>query len=113
MYRLPYTMWPSAADDRPGQPPRTIRAALRDAALRLGGGEEQLRAAQEAEIRRLAVVVEYRDTDTGGHIERMSEYAGLVAEHVGLPPRVVADLRLAAALHDVGKVAVPDSILLK
>jgi putative two-component system response regulator len=85
----------------------------RNVALRMLGVAGELRAAREEEIRRLAVVVEYRDTDTGGHIERMADYAALIAEQLEIAPSFVADLRLAAVLHDVGKVAVPDAILLK
>jgi putative two-component system response regulator len=64
-------------------------------------------------LRRLARVVEHRDSDTGGHIERMSEYGALIAGELGLPAEARHELRLAAAMHDIGKVAVPDAILLK
>ena len=56
---------------------------------------------------------EHRDADTGDHIVRVSAYVGLIAEALGLPPAECRHLSLAATMHDVGKIAVPDSILLK
>jgi hypothetical protein len=73
----------------------------------------ELRDAREEIPRRLARVVEYRDSDTGGHIERMAEYSGLIAQGLGLPADECRRIRLASTMHDIGKVAVPDSILLK
>jgi hypothetical protein len=72
-----------------------------------------LRASQEEIVHRLARVVEFRDSDTGGHVERMSRYSLLIARQLGWSPERCRELWLAAALHDVGKVAVPDAILLK
>lgn len=72
-----------------------------------------LRQSQEEIVHRLARVVEFRDSDTGGHVERMSRYSVLIARELGWSPEHCHELRLAAALHDVGKVAVPDGILLK
>lgn len=70
--------------------------------------EYQLEAFQ-----RLAVLAEFRDTDTGEHTIRVGDLAADVAEELGEPKPWVKQLRLAARLHDIGKVAVPDSILLK
>ncbi|GJD80047.1 two-component system response regulator [Methylobacterium gregans] len=56
---------------------------------------------------------ENRDTDTGDHIARVSAYVGLIAEALGLPPAERRQLCLAATMHDVGKIGVPDAILLK
>ena len=61
-----------------------------------------LQDAKEEMLRRLARVIEYRDNETGEHVERM-----------GWPATEAHELRIAATMHDVGKVAVPDSILLK
>jgi hypothetical protein len=72
-----------------------------------------LRESQEEIVHRLARVVEFRDSDTGGHVERMSRYSTLIVGELGWSPERCRELRLAAALHDVGKVAVPDAILLK
>ncbi len=69
-----------------------------------------LRVAHEETVLRLSKAVEYRDPETGSHIERMSHYCALLAGRLGLDPDAV---RVASRLHDVGKIAVPDSILQK
>jgi hypothetical protein len=81
-------------------------------------GEQHARlvAVQEARtemLRRLARVIEFRDTDTGAHVERMAEYCGLIADRLGWTAEDVERLRAAAPMHDVGKVGVPDQILMK
>lgn len=82
------------------------------------GGERRLDAARlastEAElVKRLAMAVEYRDDDTGAHIERVSRYAGKLAMLAGQDSAQVELMRHASPLHDVGKVAIPDAVLLK
>jgi hypothetical protein len=72
-----------------------------------------LRRSQHEIVHRLARVVESRDNETGEHVDRMSRYAELIAAELGWSGERCQELRLAAALHDVGKVAVPDAILLK
>jgi PAS domain S-box-containing protein len=64
-------------------------------------------------LRRLALAAEYRDDNTHHHTERVGRTAALVAGALGLPEETVQLLRLAAPLHDVGKLGVSDSILLK
>lgn len=64
-------------------------------------------------IRRLTVVAEYRDTDTGWHNWRIGRFSGIIAEGLGMPTDFTTTILLASTLHDIGKVAVPDSILLK
>ena len=61
----------------------------------------------------LARSIEGKDPHTHGHCERLSEYATRLGEHLGLPEDQVTALRRAGVVHDVGKVAVPDAILLK
>src|SRR6266478_4563526 len=61
----------------------------------------------------LARSIEGKDTYTQGHCERLSEYASALAEHLNLPEDEIIALRRAGVVHDVGKVAVPDAILLK
>ena len=73
-----------------------------------------LRQAQRETIFRLALMAEHRDQqDTAAHLERVACYSGLIAEALGWPAEDVETLRLAATLHDIGKVATPDAILLK
>lgn len=61
----------------------------------------------------LTEAIESRDPYTGGHCRRLAEYAGLVAEQLVLPAHDIEVVRLGAALHDMGKIVVPDSILKK
>lgn len=68
---------------------------------------------EEEIILRLALAVEYRDNDTGEHTLRVAKYSRIIAEELGLSSETCRNLYLAAPLHDVGKVAIPDHILLK
>jgi putative two-component system response regulator len=72
-----------------------------------------LEAAQIEIIERLAKAAEFRDDNTGQHTERVGQMAALLARKIGLPDQQVALVRRAAPLHDVGKIGVPDAILLK
>ncbi len=73
----------------------------------------ELEIAQAETVQRLSMAVEFRDEDTGAHIERIGRFSVLLAEHIGMDPEFCERLRHAAPLHDVGKVAIPDAILLK
>lgn len=61
----------------------------------------------------MASALEARDSYTKGHADRVSSYAVAIAEHLGWTGRSRRDLELAAHLHDIGKVGVPDDVLLK
>lgn len=66
----------------------------------------------------LAKLADYRDTDTGRHLDRICEYSGMLAEELRtqfaeITPEWIEHLRLAASLHDIGKVGIPDVVLLK
>ena len=67
----------------------------------------------EAVITTLALTIEARDPYTLGHCDRLSRYAVAVGETLGLDPEMVRSLRLGGYLHDLGKISVPDGILLK
>ncbi|MHB8531921.1 MAG: HD domain-containing phosphohydrolase [Solirubrobacteraceae bacterium] len=73
----------------------------------------ELEIAQAETVQRLSMAVEFRDEDTGAHIERIGRFSVLLAEHIGMEPDFCERLRHSAPLHDVGKVAIPDAILLK
>ena len=64
-------------------------------------------------IRRLTTVAEYRDTDTGAHIGRIGLYSSRIAEALGLPLDFIETLTFASPMHDLGKIGIPDNILLK
>ncbi len=73
----------------------------------------ELEIAQAETVRRLSMAVEFRDEDTGAHIERIGRFSTLLAEAVGMSVEFCRRISHAAPLHDVGKVAIPDTILLK
>jgi len=75
--------------------------------------QEQLYQSHLGTIYRLAVVAEYRDNDTGDHIRRVSRTSELIAGAIGMDRDLVELIKHSSQMHDVGKVAVPDSILLK
>lgn len=61
----------------------------------------------------LTEAIESRDPYTGGHCRRLAEHAGIIARQLELPPKEIEVVRLGAALHDMGKIVVPDSVLKK
>src|SRR6267143_4215412 len=67
----------------------------------------------EAVLFALARSIEGKDPYTQGHCERLADYSARLGEHMGLPAEEIKALRRAGVVHDIGKVAVPDSILLK
>src|SRR5690606_25426226 len=73
----------------------------------------ELERAKDEILFRLAQAAEYRDDVTGRHAERVGAAAAILAAAAGLSPAQCDVLRRAAPLHDVGKIAIPDSILLK
>jgi putative two-component system response regulator len=64
-------------------------------------------------IYRLSVAAEYKDKDTAAHIRRMSHYSAALARQMGWEEALVERLLYAAPMHDVGKIGIPDAILLK
>jgi putative two-component system response regulator len=77
------------------------------------GRTHELEENQLEAFQRLAVLAEFRDTDTGEHTIRVGDLSAEIAAEVGEDSEWVEQLRLAGRLHDIGKVAVPDAILLK
>ncbi len=75
---------------------------------------EELRKSHLETIYRMALVAEFRDQkDTAKHLRRMSRFSEILALAMGFSHQEAEDLRYAAPLHDIGKVAIPDSILRK
>ena len=68
---------------------------------------------EQETLMRLAKAGEYRDEETGNHVLRMSRYSRLISEALGLPADTCRLIELAAPMHDIGKIGIPDSILLK
>src|ERR1700687_3257041 len=80
--------------------------------LRLKAFTDELERA-EAVLFALARSIEGKDPYTQGHCERLADYSVRLGQHMGLPAEDIKALRRAGIVHDIGKVAVPDSILLK
>jgi putative two-component system response regulator len=86
-----------------------LAQAVRD----LERSHDEIRVSQEETVKRLALAAELRDDDTGQHVHRMSKYVALLADRVGVPSERAELIRLASQMHDVGKIGIPDSVLLK
>ena len=73
----------------------------------------EVRQREKETLFRLAKAGEFRDEDTGNHVIRMARYSRLIADAIGLDAQESETIELAAPLHDIGKVGLPDHILLK
>jgi putative two-component system response regulator len=73
----------------------------------------ELKEAHLDTIYRLVLAAEYKDEETGDHIVRMTRYCTLIAEKLGLAEETVENIFHAAPMHDVGKIGIPDNILMK
>jgi putative two-component system response regulator len=74
---------------------------------------QALLAREEEMVFRLSKALEYRDNDTNDHTFRVAKYSRMIAERLGLSRQECESIYLASPLHDIGKVAIPDGILLK
>lgn len=82
-------------------------------AVRMAQMREELKSASLDMIQKLSVAAEYRDEDTANHIKRMSSYSAIIAKHMGYSDDFVETILFTSPMHDIGKLGVPDSILLK
>lgn len=73
---------------------------------------QQIEKSREQIIHCLARAAEYRDNETGEHVIRVGKYCGVIAEQLGFGSDYRREIELAAQLHDVGKIGIPDSVLL-
>jgi len=74
---------------------------------------KQVEASLKDTLIRLARAGEFRDSETGNHILRMARYSRLLAEQLGLDTEICELIELASPMHDIGKIGIPDHILLK
>jgi putative two-component system response regulator len=86
---------------------------LRATVAKLERSEADLRQLTEDAIAALTQAIERRDIETGDHIERVSRYATMLAGAAGVPEDRCQMIRAASPMHDVGKIGIPDRILLK
>lgn len=64
-------------------------------------------------VERLSLAAEFRDDETGNHVRRVGMYCGAIARAYGMAERDASNLELAACLHDLGKIGIPDNVMLK
>jgi len=88
-------------------------AALRRALEEMATAQRRTHDAHLDTIRRLVIAAEYKDRDTAAHIERIGQFSEVIARALKLSPGRIETIRHAAPMHDVGKIGVPDAILLK
>jgi putative two-component system response regulator len=88
-------------------------ASLREAFARIEEAKESASSARRETAERLTLALTLRDEETGRHIERVGMLSVMLAERAGVSRWRAEDLQMAAMLHDVGKIGVPDSVLLK
>jgi putative two-component system response regulator len=81
--------------------------------LNLKGAHKELQESYRDTIFRLVLASEYKDKDTGAHITRMSRFSIQLATIIGLSQNEIDNIGLAAPMHDVGKIGIPDQIILK
>ncbi|HEX8102393.1 MAG TPA: HD domain-containing phosphohydrolase [Solirubrobacteraceae bacterium] len=94
-----------------------LRARVREleavVASQAVAGRREVDVHDRGAVRRLALAADYRDDNTHEHTERVAHLAALLGRALGLAPRTLSLIRAAAPLHDLGKIAIPDAILLK
>lgn len=105
-----------AARDNTATLEKLVAERTRDLALalvKLENSSAELRDSRADTVHRLALAAEYRDGATARHVERMSNYCQMLALKLGFSKERSEEIRLASLMHDVGKIGVPDSVLLK
>ncbi|MBZ5763450.1 response regulator [Rhizobium sp. VS19-DR104.2] len=73
----------------------------------------EIREREEEIIDRLSIAASFKDIETARHTRRVGAYSEVIAEALGLTRRECADIKLASPMHDIGKVGIPDAVLLK
>jgi len=92
---------------------QTLEAEVSKRTADLAEALRELQASSLDTINRLSAAAEYRDEDAGSHIVRIGLYAAAIARTLGLDADTVDRIRYAAPMHDIGKIGLPDRILLK
>jgi cyclic di-GMP phosphodiesterase len=92
---------------------KTLEETVRQRTRELSKALARLNEASKEMIQRLIIASEYRDDDTGTHIKRIGLYTRILAEELDLPRDFIDSVTFASIMHDVGKIGIRDSILLK
>ncbi|MCF6150135.1 MAG: response regulator [Candidatus Kuenenia sp.] len=92
---------------------RTLEAEVEQKTCELKNALMQVKRMSKEIIQRLSAAAEHRDTETGAHILRIGLYSQKIAYALNMPADFVETITFASPMHDVGKIGIPDSILLK
>ena len=92
---------------------QSLRNQNSELELKVAERTQELEQSQLEVLERLAAAVEFRDDDTGEHTKRVGLVSAMLADAIGLPVGTVQLIGRGAPLHDIGKVGIPDNILLK
>ncbi len=90
-----------------------LERTVRERTEHLSKSLADLKSSREETIKRSSIACELRDDDTGRHIQRMSRYCGILASAVGLNEAGGGIMEMASQMHDVGKIGIPDAVLMK
>lgn len=102
-----------AAEDFMLRHNQILQEEVRKRTLELDDAFKDLEKMGNEMVQRLTAAAEFRDTDTGEHISRIGFYAKKIAEAMDMPTAFIESITFASLLHDIGKLGIPDSILLK
>jgi len=91
---------------------RTLEQTVVEKTQELAGALLTVKHISRELIQRLAAAAEFKDTATGAHISRMGLYSQTIAQSLGMPGDFVETITFASLMHDIGKIGIPDSILL-
>lgn len=92
---------------------RTLEDSVQKKTQELAGALTMIKNMSTEIIHRLATAAEYRDAETGAHILRMGMYSQKMAQCMGMSDAFIEAITFASLMHDIGKLGIPDSILLK
>ncbi len=92
---------------------KELEKKVRERTRQLNNAMNELKRASLDTIYRLSRAAEYRDEDTSMHIQRVSNYAASLAKAIGMPDQDVERILYTASMHDIGKIGIPDLVLLK
>jgi putative two-component system response regulator len=91
----------------------SLEEAVTKRTAELSQAMDQLKNSSREMVQRLLVAAEYRDDDTGQHVKRIGIYSMTLAGIMKMPREFLENIAVASSMHDVGKIGIPDSILLK
>ncbi|MBI4681773.1 MAG: response regulator [Nitrospirae bacterium] len=92
---------------------RVLESTVEQRTQELANALTLVRNVSKEMIQRLTSMAEFRDTDTGAHISRIGLYSNKIAEALDMPMDFIDNITFAGQMHDIGKIGIPDTILLK